>query len=64
MAQVAELEKNSVNYFDVEKEFFLIDSDNLLQVRPKLYGYSIQRTGIYEDDDLTCTRNYCIRTKN
>ncbi|MBQ4495813.1 MAG: hypothetical protein II968_08595 [Selenomonadaceae bacterium] len=53
LAQIAELEKNSVNYFDVEKEFFLIDSDNLLQVRSKLYGYSIQRTGIYEDDNLT-----------
>ena len=53
LEQIAELEKNSVNYFDVEKEFFLIDSDNLWQVRPKLYGYSIQRTGIYEDDNLT-----------
>ena len=79
LAQIAELEKNSVNYFDVEKEFFLIDSDNLPQARPqvddlmyrqdlhsmnidsnnspqmrsRLYGYSIQSTGIYEDDDLT-----------
>ena len=79
LAQIAELEKDSVNYFDVEKEFFLIDSDNLPQVRPwlndfidrqdirsmdfdsdnlsrvrsRLYGYSIQRTGIYENDDLT-----------
>ena len=33
LAQVAELEKDSKNYFDVEKEFFLIDSDNLSQVR-------------------------------
>ncbi|MBR2775419.1 MAG: hypothetical protein IKD73_10590 [Selenomonadaceae bacterium] len=53
LAQIAELEKNSINYFDVEKEFFLITSDNLLQVRPKLYGYSIQQSGIYEDDNLT-----------
>ena len=53
LAQIAELEKSSVNYFDVEKEFFLIDSNNLSQVRPKLYGYSIQETGIYEDDNLT-----------
>ena len=53
LAQITELEKNSVNYFDVEKEFFLIDSNNLSQVRPRLYGYSIQRSGIYEDDDLT-----------
>lgn len=53
LKQIAELEKNSVNYFDVEKEFFLIESDNLSRVHSKLYGYSIQRTGIYEDDDLT-----------
>ncbi|MBQ3444239.1 MAG: hypothetical protein IJG33_13450 [Selenomonadaceae bacterium] len=53
LAQVAELEKDSKNYFDVEKEFFLIDSDNLSQVRSKFYGYSIQRSGIYEEDNLT-----------
>ena len=79
LEQITELEKNSVNYFDVEKEFFLIDSDNLPQVRPRmndfmnrqdlrsidfdldnlsrvrsrLYGYSIQRSGIYENDNLT-----------
>ena len=53
LAQIKELEKNSINYFDVEKEFFLIDSNNLSQVRPKIYGYSIQATGIYEDDNLT-----------
>ena len=53
LAQITELEKNSVNYFDVEKEFFLIDSDNLAEIKTKLYGYAIQATGIYEDDDLT-----------
>ena len=53
LEQVTELERNSIDYFDVEKEFFLIDSDNLSQVRSKLYGYSIQRTGIYKDDNLT-----------
>ena len=53
LAQITELEKNSVNYFDVEKEFFLIDSDNLADIKTKLYGYSIQATGIYENDDLT-----------
>ena len=53
LAQIAELEKNSVNYFDVEKEFFLIDSDNLAEVKTKFYGYSIQATGIYEQDNLT-----------
>ena len=45
LAQITELEKNSVNYFDVEKEFFLIDSDNLAKVKTRLYGYSIQATG-------------------
>ncbi|MBD3878243.1 MAG: hypothetical protein SR1Q5_00960 [Quinella sp. 1Q5] len=53
LEKVTEFEKSNVNYFDVEKEFFLIDSDSLSQVRPKLYGYSVQRTGIYEDDNLT-----------
>ena len=53
LARITKLEKNNVNYFDVEKEFFLIDSNNLSQVRPRLYGYSIQRNGIYEDDNLT-----------
>ena len=53
LAQIYELEKNSINYFDVEKEFFLIDSNNLHQIRPRLYGYSIQASGIYEDDNLT-----------
>lgn len=53
LAQIAELEKNSVNYFDVEKEFFLIDSNNLAEVKTRFYGYSIQATGIYEEDNLT-----------
>ena len=53
LEQIAGLKKNSVNYFNVEEEFFLIDSDNLPQVRPKFYGYSIQATGIYEEDNLT-----------
>ena len=53
LAQIAELEKDSTNFFDVEKEFFLIDSENLSEVKTKLYGYSIQATGIYEQDNLT-----------
>lgn len=53
LAQIKELEKDSVNYFDVEKEFFLITSDNLASVQTKFYGYSIQRTGIYEEENLT-----------
>ena len=51
--QIEELSRNSINYFDVEKEFFLIDSENLSQVRPRFYGYSIQRDGIYEEENLT-----------
>lgn len=52
-AQIARLERESINYFDVEHEYFLIDSDKLHQVRPQLYGYSIQASGIYENDNLT-----------
>lgn len=53
LEQIAELGKNSVNYFDVEREFFLIDSDNLSDVQTRFYGYSIQESGIYEEDNLT-----------
>ena len=53
LSQVAELERDSTNFFDVEKEFFLIDSNNLSAVKTRLYGYSIQADGIYEDDNLT-----------
>ncbi len=53
LAQIAELEKGSTNFFDVEKEFFLIDSNNLAEVKTRFYGYSIQATGIYEEDNLT-----------
>lgn len=53
LAQIAELERDSTNFFDVEKEFFLIDSDNLPEVKTRFYGYSIQATGIYEQDNLT-----------
>ena len=45
--------RNSVNFFDIEKEFFLIDSDNLPEVKTRLYGYSIQATGIYEENNFT-----------
>lgn len=44
---------NSRNYFRVEKEFFLIDSDNLQETETRLYGYSVQDSGIYENDNLT-----------
>lgn len=47
------LASNEHNFFDVEQEFFLIDSENLDNVKTKFYGYSIQRSGIYEEDNLT-----------
>ena len=53
LKQITELERDSVNLFDVEQEFFLIDSDNLAKVKPRLYGYSIQADGIYEECNLT-----------
>ena len=53
LEQIATLEQESVNYFDVEREFFLIDSDNLSNVQPRFYGYSIQADGIYEEENLT-----------
>ncbi len=39
--------------FDVEKEFFLITSDNLQEIETRFYGYSVQESGIYENDNLT-----------
>lgn len=53
LEQIAALEKNSVNYFDLEKEFFLITSENLSAVQTRFYGYSVQANGIYEEDNLT-----------
>ena len=42
----------TTNYFNVEKKFFFIDSNNLDSVRTRFYGYSIQDTGIFEEDNL------------
>lgn len=53
LEQIAELERDNVNYFDVEREFFLIDSENLSAVQTRFYGYSIQSSGIYDADNLT-----------
>lgn len=53
LGKITALERDSVNYFDVEREFFLIDSDNLSDVQPRFYGYSIQADGIYEQENLT-----------
>ncbi len=44
---------DSYNFFDVEKEFFIIDSDHLDDVRSKFYGYSVQCSGIYEEGNMT-----------
>lgn len=55
------IEKEFINraecppYFDVEQEFFIIDSDNLRDVKTKLYGYSVQDSGIYDNENLTET---------
>lgn len=53
LKQLADSEKTAANYFDVQKEFFLITAENLSEVQTRLYGYSIQANGIYEDDNLT-----------
>ena len=36
-----------------EKEFFVIDSDNFANAVTKLYGYSIQNSGVYENSNFT-----------
>lgn len=43
----------SKNYFDVEKEFFIMDSEHLEDIRTKLYGFSIQNEGILEDENFS-----------
>ena len=40
------------NVFKKEKYFFVIDSDSLKNVSDRLYGFTIDATGIYEDEDL------------
>lgn len=42
----------TTNYFNMDKQFFFIDSNNLDSVKTRFYGYSIQDTGIYEEDNL------------
>ncbi|MCH5249301.1 MAG: hypothetical protein J1E98_05195 [Lachnospiraceae bacterium] len=41
------------NFFNVEKEFFLIDNNNLTDIHSRLYGFSVQDSGIYENENLT-----------
>ena len=42
-----------MNFFNAKNEFFVIDSDNLNNTTSKLYGYSIQKTGIYDAESFT-----------
>lgn len=42
-----------MNIFQPRAEFLLLDSESLEDVRTRLYGYSVQSTGIYEDENLT-----------
>ena len=53
LKQITELEQGSIDYFDVEQKFFLIDSENLSSIQTRFYGYSIQADGIYEEGNLT-----------
>lgn len=41
-----------MNYFNYKDEFFVIDSDNIESVSSRLYGYSIQKSGIYDSDNI------------
>ena len=54
---IQKLEKNlniidKRNYFNPDKEFFIIDSNNLDTVKEKLYGYVIQDNGIIEEANI------------
>ena len=42
-----------MNYFNPQEEFFLIDSDNLEQVKTRFYGFSVQDTGIFDESNIT-----------
>ena len=46
------MDSKNENYFNIDKEFFFIDSNNLDSVKTRFYGYAIQDTGIYEEDNL------------
>ena len=41
------------NYFNINDEFFLFDSKNLTDIHSRLYGFSVQDSGIYENENLT-----------
>ncbi len=46
-------DRRSKDFFDPEKAFFLIDSEHLDEVETHFYGYSVQSSGIYEEENLT-----------
>lgn len=48
-------DSKSRDFFDPEKEFFLIDSEHLDEVESHFYGFSVQASGIYEQENLTQT---------
>ncbi|MCD7886635.1 MAG: hypothetical protein LUG44_03305 [Clostridiales bacterium] len=48
-------DSESRDFFDPEKEFFLIDSEHLDEVESHFYGFSVQASGIYEQENLTQT---------
>lgn len=48
-------DSKSRDFFDTEKEFFLIDSEHLDEVESHFYGFSVQASGIYEQENLTQT---------
>ncbi len=50
---VSYYDSNGTNFFDIEKEFFVIDSDNLDKISTRFYGFSVQETGIYEEESIT-----------
>ena len=41
-----------MNFFNAKDEFFVIDSDNLNNITSRFYGYSIQKTGIFDAGSL------------
>ncbi len=53
MKTSAYYDKDNKNFFDIEKEFFIIDSEHLEDVQTRFYGFSVQSTGIFENENLT-----------
>lgn len=44
---------NDNNFLSLKNNFFVIDSENLSSVKTKLYGFSIQDSGIYNEQNRT-----------